>query len=254
MHARASVLVVDDEEIIRALLEHALADYDVRVAASCAEATARLAARRFDVLLTDKNLPDGDAAELCRAARRANPHAVVFVLTGYASSKSAEQLLRLDIDDYMAKPFDLNLLETRLRAAIERRRATRPGAAAPIVEAGRRVLVVEPEGADRVVLARVLVDLGYEVVFGAEALGALAASGPLAGAVLERRACNEAVKAEILRHKVQNPAFRLVVTIEARALNETVASILAGAVGQVPRPIAGEDARAVLTPIFGVSG
>jgi CheY-like chemotaxis protein len=247
------VLVVDDEEVIRVLLAHALTSYAVTVASTVAEARKQLVISPFEAVLTDKNLPDGDGADVCRETRRSNPDAVVIVLTGYASTRSAEEFLRLDVDDYIAKPFDIEAVKQRLRSALERRRETSAARAVspkPSAAVGRRIFLSEPDDQACAALARVLEGLGCTVVVGRDALEGLRAGGFM-GAVLNRRLCTEEVKGEVLKQKVTLPTFRLVVTIDNRALGETVASILVGAVGQVARPVNDEAARAVLAPLFG---
>ncbi len=254
MGARAArILVVDDEEIIRVLLGHALADYEVSFAESAGAALGALERGAFDAVVTDKNLPDGEGSEVCQAARRANPDVALVVLTGYASSRSAEEFLRLDIDDYIAKPFDIEHLQKRLQAALRLRRGAAKRRSSPpaYAETTRRILLVETDEADRGALTRVLDQLGCEVLIADDALTALCTEGSLAGAVLDRKLCSEEVRAEVMQQKMRSPAFRLVVTVDSRALNETVASILVGAVGQLARPIAESDARATLAAIFG---
>ena len=226
------------------------------MAETAKQALGLLMHERFDAVLSDKNLPDGDGAEICRAARRRNPTAALIVLTGYASARSAEEFLQLDVDDYIAKPFDIDVLLRRVASALARRRTAaatvRPVAAKGV--APHHVLIVEATDADRGAVKRALEKLGCEVVVAPDALAALEGQPALAGAIIDRKLCTDEVRAEILRHKMANPAFRLVVTIDNKALNETVASILVGAVGQLARPIGDDEARSVLAPIFGGLG
>jgi DNA-binding NtrC family response regulator len=253
MGTSARVLIVDDDDIVRLLLTHALAEYELTSADSKRSALAALESASFDAVVTDKNLPDGDGFEICTAARRLNPDAALVVLTGYASSRSAEEFLRLDVDDYIAKPFDVDHLQSRLRAALRMRRGTASGRTKAAATVSRQVLLVEPDDSDRGALVRVLERLGCEVVVAKDALAALESEASLQGALVNRRLCTEDVKAQVMQHKMRNPAFRLVVTVDSRALNETVASILVGAVGQLARPISEDEARTTLAAIFGPS-
>lgn len=129
--APIAVLVVDDEDAVLRMLRILLtsAGFDVTVADGSVAAHALLAAGRFDVLLTDKNLPDGDGLEIARSAHRRDPSMGIVVMTAFASQDSASIALELGAVDYLEKPFkNLKDVQLRVRAAAEscrRRRAAR---------------------------------------------------------------------------------------------------------------------------------
>jgi PAS domain S-box-containing protein len=118
---RRSVLVVDDEPSIRALLSRLLVrrGYDVTEAASCADVRAAAAERRFDVVLCDIRLGDGTGGDCVRHLRAAQPdlrRRIVFI-TGDASSLAADAGEFADLP-VLPKPFTASDLD-RLLGDIE---------------------------------------------------------------------------------------------------------------------------------------
>lgn len=115
-------LVVEDDDVLRGVMERALRDAGHRV-----DAVGTLAAAEhlwlyqpFDAVLLDLNLPDGNALEALRRARARADRTPVLVLT--ARNRTDERIAGLDAgaDDYLGKPFDLAEVEARLRALVRR--------------------------------------------------------------------------------------------------------------------------------------
>ena len=129
---RGRVLVVDDEpQIRRALAVNLKArGYDVDQAASGEEALHLAAARHPDVVLLDLGLPGIDGLEVIRGLRgwTSVPIVVLSVREAEADKVAA---LDLGADDYLTKPFGMNELLARLRAALRRHQ---PVAEEPVVE------------------------------------------------------------------------------------------------------------------------
>jgi diguanylate cyclase (GGDEF)-like protein len=103
----ASVLVVEDEDVIRELLVEVLEGHGFRVsaAANVAQARALVATRTFDVALLDKNLPDGSSLSLVPELSVRADRIGTILMTAYASLESAVEAVRLRVDDYVTKPF-----------------------------------------------------------------------------------------------------------------------------------------------------
>ena len=118
--ARKRILAVDDEPSARLLIARVLqrAGYDVTPAASAEEALEMLdQGKRFDLLITDKNLPRINGLELIRKARQVIADIPVVLITAApdAAAVSGERL-----EAYLAKPFkNLNALEEAVRTAFE---------------------------------------------------------------------------------------------------------------------------------------
>jgi two-component system, OmpR family, KDP operon response regulator KdpE len=122
------VLVVDDEpQILRALRINLRArHYDVSVAANGTEALNVAAAHPPDLVILDLGLPDMDGIEVIGGLRgwTAVP---IIVLSGRADSTDKVEALDAGADDYVTKPFGMDELLARMRAAVRRT----PGAEAP---------------------------------------------------------------------------------------------------------------------------
>jgi two-component system, OmpR family, KDP operon response regulator KdpE len=121
-HALAPrVLIVEDEPtLLRALRINLRArGYDVATAASGAEGLAVARRHPPDVVLLDLGLPDIDGGEVIRELRSWS-RAPVIVLSGRAGSGDKIGALDAGADDYVTKPFDMEELLARLRAALRR--------------------------------------------------------------------------------------------------------------------------------------
>ncbi|MER5806647.1 response regulator [Streptomyces sp. NPDC002033] len=133
------VLVVDDEpQIVRALVINLKArKYEVDAAADGAQALELAAARHPDVVVLDLGLPDMDGVEVIRGLRGWT-RVPILVLSARHSSDEKVEALDAGADDYVTKPFGMDELLARLRAAVRR--------AEPAGGAGGDEVVVETEG------------------------------------------------------------------------------------------------------------
>jgi signal transduction histidine kinase/DNA-binding response OmpR family regulator len=106
---RPRILVVDDEPQVVQIFHELLAQrgYDVEVSSDGDDAIHRVTDGRFDLVLTDINLPGVDGLEVVRAAKAADKDTCVILITGYASTTTAIDALRQGAYDYITKPFDL---------------------------------------------------------------------------------------------------------------------------------------------------
>jgi two-component system, OmpR family, response regulator MprA len=116
------VLVVDDEPEVRLSLRRALEleSYDVVCAEGGEAALELLHSERFDVVILDVNMPKLDGLATCRRLRNRGDNVPVLMLT--AKNRMIDQVVGLDFgaDDYLAKPFDLDVLYARLRSLLRR--------------------------------------------------------------------------------------------------------------------------------------
>lgn len=123
MAADRPILIVDDDEALCATLAEQLTfdgEFTTTEAATLAEAEARLHASggRFDAIILDISLPDGDGRDFCARLRRQGVKVPIIMLTG--SDEEADVVRGLDAgaNDYIAKPFRLAELLARLRAQL----------------------------------------------------------------------------------------------------------------------------------------
>ena len=119
-----SILVVDDEENVRHMLELTLKreGYRVTLCADGAEALERLRAEPFELMLCDINMPHLDGMSLLRALRPLARNTSVVMMSAYADLDGAMEAIRAGADDYVAKPFRRAELLFTLRKVEERRR------------------------------------------------------------------------------------------------------------------------------------
>ena len=169
------VLVVDDEAVVLTVLREALrrGGYRVTTAASGEEAIDLMRQRRFDLVLTDKNLPGASGLEVLRVARGLDPPPAVVLITGYSSYDSAVEALDIGAHDYIEKPIrDLENLRFRIRRALSRRDEQLSRASKQAELAAARVLLVEVEGGRRKLMAEFL-GRTYQVIAVADGTEAL---------------------------------------------------------------------------------
>jgi two-component system, OmpR family, KDP operon response regulator KdpE len=115
------VLVVDDEpQIVRALRINLRArGYDVDAAPDGRTALDLAARRRPDVIILDLGLPDMEGAEVIRGLRGWTSVPIIVLTARHASEEKVE-ILDVGADDYVTKPFGMDELLARLRAAVRR--------------------------------------------------------------------------------------------------------------------------------------
>lgn len=106
MDARASILVVDDEEVVRRSYARILEemDCDAQAAADGEQALQAMAQRPFDVVLLDLRMPGAHGLDVLKTIKERWPASEVVVITGYPTFESARNALRLGACDYLAKP------------------------------------------------------------------------------------------------------------------------------------------------------
>ncbi|MGH9367123.1 MAG: sigma-54-dependent transcriptional regulator [Thermoanaerobaculia bacterium] len=119
-----SVLVVEDKDSLRAMLEEMLRGegWSVVGLANGAQAVERLrSGERVDVVLTDWRLPGADGLAVLEAARAADPTLPVVVMTAFGSIQTAVEAMKKGAEDFVTKPVDPDLLRLLVARAIERR-------------------------------------------------------------------------------------------------------------------------------------
>ena len=118
---KPSILVVDDELLIRDLLYDFFTSqgWDIAVAENGEKALEVLRARKFDLLLTDIKMPQMDGLTLTSRVKESFPQLPVVLMTGYPSVETAVTALRAKAFDYVIKPFNLNQLFKLVEKALD---------------------------------------------------------------------------------------------------------------------------------------
>ena len=117
---KGSVLIVDDEELIRQTLAEFLEEQGFRVETlpDGESARERIAESRFDVLVCDVSLPGIDGLDVLAHVREVSPETVVFLITAYATVEIAVEAFRRGAHDYFMKPILLEEVANKIRRAL----------------------------------------------------------------------------------------------------------------------------------------
>jgi len=113
-----TILIVDDEAVIRDLCRRALKGYHLLEAGSGEAALALFDKGGVDVILTDVMMPGMDGIELLKRIKEKEPTIVVIVMTGFAEKDVILNALKADADDFIAKPLNLLQLKTAIDKAL----------------------------------------------------------------------------------------------------------------------------------------
>jgi len=118
---KKSILVVDDELLIRDLLYDFFSEkgWLVSVHESPNRGLEALRNRSFDIALVDLKMPEIDGIELIRKIRNVRPALPVVIMTAFPSADTAIEALRLKVSDYIIKPFNINKLFKTLEGVID---------------------------------------------------------------------------------------------------------------------------------------
>jgi signal transduction histidine kinase len=124
--ARASILVIEDEEPIRRMLVDSLtqAGHDVQTAADGLAGLARFQGGRFDVVLTDLSLPERSGLEVARAVKATRPEMPVVLVTGWGHLLDPARLRESGVDLMLVKPFRLERVQSVVAEALRLARPT----------------------------------------------------------------------------------------------------------------------------------
>lgn len=118
---KKTILIVEDDAVLAAELEKVLREenYQVTIAGSGQEALSRIAREDIDVCLLDIRLPDCRGFELCKSIRRIYRGAII-IMTGLDEEEDIVRGLDSGADDYVTKPFSIQILLSRIASQLRR--------------------------------------------------------------------------------------------------------------------------------------
>jgi DNA-binding NtrC family response regulator len=117
----ATVLVVDDDPVVRASIRDSLQGrgFAVREAACCASGLSAFRGHRPDVVLVEHRLPDGDGVELISQLRATDPDVPCIVLSGHGTIDLAVQAVKDGAESFVTKPIKSGLLEALIERLLQ---------------------------------------------------------------------------------------------------------------------------------------
>lgn len=121
------LLIVEDDRALRELLERVFAEagYAVDTAPDGQAGLHRALTGPYDAFVIDRGLPAIDGFDLTRRLRRQGLNSPILILTAYGSTADIVEGLDSGAEDYLTKPFEVDVLLARVRALIRRQRSAR---------------------------------------------------------------------------------------------------------------------------------
>jgi DNA-binding NtrC family response regulator len=123
----ASILIVDDDPEMRALLLDVLGNegYDVVEARDGTEAVLALRARKFDLIIMDKNMPGPSGLDLLPGFRRVCPGTQIIMMTAFGDVASYMEAAEKGAVEYLFKPFRMGEMKAAIAKALMRNAESR---------------------------------------------------------------------------------------------------------------------------------
>jgi YesN/AraC family two-component response regulator len=113
---KRSLLIVDDETWFLESLKEILGDeYSVHTASSGKEGIQKYLSTRVDLILLDLAMPEMDGIEVLQRVREVNPWIPVVIMTGHSTIERAETAASLGVQGYIKKPFDSEVLRSKIK-------------------------------------------------------------------------------------------------------------------------------------------
>jgi response regulator RpfG family c-di-GMP phosphodiesterase len=115
-----SILIVDDERMVRELVSMCFeTQYSCTTAASAEEATELLESKAFNLVLTDIRMPGATGLDLCNLIKKMYPQTVVVLMSGMTDIQYAIGAMRHGAFDYIVKPFNVELVTLTVNRALQ---------------------------------------------------------------------------------------------------------------------------------------
>lgn len=115
-----NILAVDDDREFLTLLHDVLKEegYEISIAESMTDAIEKIKDTLFDLIITDKNMPEPKGADLINEIKLISPASKIIVLTGFGDIESYLELMNMGIYDYLNKPVKMSELKITIKRAL----------------------------------------------------------------------------------------------------------------------------------------
>ncbi len=119
----SSILIADDDNSILLLLSKVLgsSEHELTLANDGKEAVKHIEQKRFDLIISDMQMPEVNGIDVLQAGKKKNPETEVLILTGHASVKTAVSAMKLGAYEYLTKPVDVEELRLKVAQALNHR-------------------------------------------------------------------------------------------------------------------------------------
>lgn len=123
MAIQVRILIIDDDQDICEYMKTMLgaAGYDVSTLSDPAEAVDLIRNEEFHVLIVDLMMPKIDGIELIQRIRKVDSDIAIVVFTGYPSVETAVEALKLDVSDYVKKPFEIEEFREKIAEILRKK-------------------------------------------------------------------------------------------------------------------------------------
>nr|CRH07525.1 Nitrogen assimilation regulatory protein [Candidatus Magnetococcus massalia] len=131
--AKQTILVADDDQAIRFVLEQALvrSGYQVHTFGNCRTLMQHFSQNGGDLIITDVVMPNGSGLDMVQNLKARNPKLPIIVMTAQSTLRNAVQAFERGAFEYLAKPFDINRLVELTQRALNQGEAKPPPKEAP---------------------------------------------------------------------------------------------------------------------------
>lgn len=118
-----TILLVDDELVVLKGLSRELIaeDYSVTAVSSGSAAISALQDTFYDLVITDLTMEGVGGLDVVRATRNIAPQTLIIVMTGYKDSISAKEAMGIGVDDFLVKPFEIEILLSSILLCLNKR-------------------------------------------------------------------------------------------------------------------------------------
>ena len=121
LRMKKKILVVDDEDFHRELMQKLLSrvGYEVAVAESAEDAFSRIKKEKFPVIITDLIMLEMDGVEFCQMIRETDTKTVVIALSGHTDLYNTDKLKEAGFDNHLTKPFKIEIISQAIKEGFE---------------------------------------------------------------------------------------------------------------------------------------
>lgn len=118
MATDVSILIVDDEEVMRDFLQDVLDSFNVEIACDGEEAISMLEEKEYDLIITDMKMPGKSGEDVVHFAKEKYPDSKIIIISGYSTLYSVSNTLRYGVNAFLSKPFTIKQIRTEVAKSL----------------------------------------------------------------------------------------------------------------------------------------